>query len=130
LSAMAGCDRDAPAEPPAPRTAPASQADDARLVQAAPAGTSAGSTAEAPVAGPKGTEYPVPSKPAESQGAPAQHAEDSPANAPGDLTPAEERSQMPMAGQGHNYSGDARKAGQEEATPVSAEKPQASEGSR
>src|SRR5690606_35596576 len=73
LSAMAGCDRDAPAEPPAPRTAPASQADDARLVQAAPAGTSAGSTAEAPVAGPKGTEYPVPSKPAESQGAPAQH---------------------------------------------------------
>jgi len=72
----------------------------------------------------------VPSKPAESQGAPAQHAEDSPANAPGDLTPEEERSQMPMAGQGHNYSGDARKAGQEEATPVSAEKPQGSDSSR
>nr|HRO61776.1 hypothetical protein [Burkholderiaceae bacterium] len=72
----------------------------------------------------KGTEYPVPSAPAEKQPAPPQHAKDSPANAPGDLSPEEERSQMPMAGQGHNYSGDARKAGQQEATPTSAEKPQ------
>lgn len=47
-------------------------------------------------------------------------AKDKPANAPGtgELTAEEEKNQMPMPGQVHNYSGDARKAGQNEATPT------------
>jgi hypothetical protein len=45
---------------------------------------------------------------------------DTAVNAPGTgvLTDEEEKNQMPMAGQNHNYSGDARKAGQNEATPT------------
>lgn len=99
----AACDREDPVAPPAPRVA----------------------AGESLQAGPKGTEYPVPDSAAISKPAPEQHAKDSPANAPGDLTDKEERSQMPMAGQGHNYSGDARKAGQNEASPAtsSGEKP-------
>jgi hypothetical protein len=47
-------------------------------------------------------------------------AKDAPTNAPGsgELTAEEEKNQMPMPGQVHNYSGDARKAGQNEATPT------------